>query len=193
MMNNIFYHASNIGNLKELLPLSTLHGNDEMVCYFTPIRAYALFYLRDMEINHVTCGITKDGLPIYHEQFECQLETLYHGRSGFIYVCENNNNLITSNTNGIWIAKESVTILCEEFIPDVYAEILKIEQSGVIQIIRYNTLSEEKKIEITDMMKNSIIKHDYVNKINSPKSQFFKTHFSRSWEIALQEIDNIQK
>ena len=72
-MNEIYYHASNIGNLTEIKPLSKLHGSGEAVAYFTPIRAYALFYLRDMEINHVTCGVNKDGVVVYHEQFPNQL------------------------------------------------------------------------------------------------------------------------
>ena len=96
-MNDILYHASNIGNLTEIKPLSKLHASGETVAYFTPIRAYALFYLRDMEINHVTCSVNKDDVVVYHEQFSNQLKTLYQGRSGYLYICENK----TIGYNGI--------------------------------------------------------------------------------------------
>jgi hypothetical protein len=75
-MSDIFYHASNIKNLRELLPLSTMHGGGEKVCYVTPVRAYALFYLRDMEINHVTCWVSGEGVVGYEEQFPNQLKTI---------------------------------------------------------------------------------------------------------------------
>ncbi|MDR0287310.1 MAG: hypothetical protein LBI03_06380 [Clostridiales bacterium] len=72
-MDELFYHASNIENLSELLPLSTMRGTGEKVCFFTTTRAYAFFYLRDMDINYVTCGVHDNGIVIYEEQFPNQL------------------------------------------------------------------------------------------------------------------------
>ena len=183
MCNTYFYHASNLGSLKELLPLSTVRGSDEKVCFFTPVRAYALFYLRDMEINHVTCGVSDSGITIYHEQFPDQLTKIYRGRSGYLYVCKNNTNFAIMHTNGVWAATQPMIAEFVEYIDDVYIEILKAEESGYVQVIRYESLCEEKKLEINDMMKNYIIKNGLLT-ADTPKARFFAENFSQSWQEA---------
>ena len=115
-VHKIFYHASNSGNLTELLPLSTLHGSNEKVCYITPLRAYALFYLRDMSINHVTCGVSKDGIVVYEEQFPNQLEKIYQGRSGYLYTCENGSQITAGHTKGVWVLRQPTKISTTEHI-----------------------------------------------------------------------------
>jgi len=188
-MNEILYHASNIGNLIEILPLSKLHGCSEMAAYFTPLKAYALFYLRDMEVNHVTCGVNKNGVVVYHEQFPNQLETLYYGRSGYLYMCEN-INMELAHTNGVWAAMQPVVVSKAEFISDVYTEILKAEKSGEIQVIRYNSLSDEKKQSFVEMMKTVILEHGYLAS-TSKKALFFKANFPESWKAAESMVNII--
>ena len=178
-MIDLFYHASNVGELKELLPLSTAHGSGDKVCYFTPVRAYALFYLRDMEINHVTCGISESGVIVYNEQFPDQLKTIYQGRSGYLYTCENDGGIIAAHTNGVWAARQPIKVVNAEFIADVYAEILKAERSGEVSVVRYESLSDEKKREIIEMMKNYIVKNNLL-KNDSRKARFFKDNFPKS-------------
>lgn len=148
-MTEFFYHASNIGGLKELLPLSTMHGSSEKVCYVTPIRAYALFYLRDMGIDHVTCGVSESGIALYHEQFEGQLKTLYRGRSGYIYTCKGHGSFISTHANGVWASPQPTAVSAEEYIDDVYTEILKAERIKSVKIIHFATLSDSEKKEIT--------------------------------------------
>ena len=156
-----------------------------MVAFFTPIRAYALFYLRDMEINHVTCGVNKDGIVLYHEQFSNQLQTLYQGRSGYLYICEN-KNMELAHTNGVWAASQSLISSKTEYVADVYVEILKAEESGAIHVVRYDSLPDEKKQEYVDMMKNVILKQGYLSS-NSKKALFFKENFAEAWKIAQHE------
>jgi len=190
-MNDVYYHASNIENLTEILPFSRLHESREQVAYFTPFRAYALFYLRDMEINHVTCGVNLTGISIYHEQFPNQLEILYQNRSGYLYICEN-KNMELGHTNGVWVAYCPVIPSRVDFIVDVYAEILKAEQSGEVQIIRYGSLSSEKKNDYVNMMKEEILKNGYLAS-NLPKALFFKDNFPESWKAAERANDNVDK
>jgi len=188
-MNELFYHASNIGNLTKIKPLSKLHGSCEAVAYFTPIRAYALFYLRDMDINHVTCGVNKDGVIVYHEQFSNQLQTLYQDRSGYLYICEN-KNMELAHTNGVWVARQSLVALRTEYVADVYAEILKDEESGATHVVRYDSLSDENKQEYVKMMKTVILKQGYLTN-DSKKALFFKENFSEAWNIAENETSPI--
>ncbi|MDD2361842.1 MAG: hypothetical protein PHV32_10920 [Eubacteriales bacterium] len=188
-MNNfncIFFHASNIGGLQEVQPLSKMHGGNEKVCFFAPSRVYALFYLRDMEINHVTCGVGKDGIPVYHEQFPSQLSKIYSGRSGYLYSCEKGDLIKQGHTAGVWIATEPVKIVESEYIDDVYAEIVKAELRGEARVIRYQDLTDGKKKEISEMIKNSILKNRLLYSVTA-KSLFFKQNFPEAWQAAEAE------
>ena len=73
----------------------------------------------------------------------------------------------------------------QEYIADVYAEILNAEARGEVQIIRYESLSDEKKQEIIVMMENYIIKHGFLNS-SSPKAEFMKMNFPQSWINAVK-------
>lgn len=182
-MNKIFYHASSIPNLNEILPLSKMHGSGEKVCYFTPVRAYALFYLRDKETDHVTCGISNEGIVTYEEQFPNQLKTIYQNRSGCLYICENNGRISLGNKGGVWTSNKPVAISYAEIIKDVYAEILNAESDGNVAVIRYEQMSEHRKAEIAQMIKNYII-NNHMTAMHSPKSRFFAENFPQAWEMA---------
>lgn len=58
----IYYH----GATEELTELNAVSKNHvdaaKPVVYLTPNRAYALFYIRDRDINWVTCGVKEDGV-----------------------------------------------------------------------------------------------------------------------------------
>ena len=185
-MKNIFYHASN-KKLDELLPLSNNHGGDGKVCYFTSNRAYALFYIRDMNINHVTCGIDDNGIPVYYEQFPQQLKILYGGRSGYIYTVINHGEIVSGHTNGVWISTQPIKVASASFIKNVYDEIITAESSGEIQIIRYEDLSEEKKLQTIEMICNSILKHKYISN-DCAKSRFIRENFPEAWNMAKEKM-----
>ena len=83
----------------------------------------------------------------------------------------------------MFASTEPIKILQAEFVDNVYDEIIKAEQSGEIRVNRYEDLSDEKKSEISEMMKRSILKNGLLYK-NTKKSQFFKQYFSSSWKAA---------
>lgn len=60
-----------------------------------------------------------------------------------------------------------------ECVADVYAEILKVENKGTVYIIRYEDLTEKKKSEINEMMKNSILRNNRLH-VTTAKSLFFQ-------------------
>jgi len=182
----IFYHASNIGNLKEILPLSKDKDSGEKVAYFTPLRAYALFYLRDMEVNHVSAGMVSDSKIISHEFFQDQLRILYQGRSGYIYACENDDNITLAHTIGIWLAKEPIGVTATEYIDDVYEHIMQEVAAGTVELIRYESLSEEKKQEVTEVTKKDILANNFLT-TDSAKSRFWAKHYPQAWELAEAE------
>ena len=179
----VFYHASNIEGLKELLPLSTLHNSGEKVCYITPVREYALFYLRDMVVNHVTCGVSKDGIVIYDEQFPNQLEKIYRGRSGYLYECSDDDRVSEGHAKGVWVLRRPVSISGVERVEDVYTEIICAERAGRVRVNRYETLSDARKTEIDEMMKDYIADSGFLTE-DSPKARFFAENFPRAWGLA---------
>jgi hypothetical protein len=187
-MHTHFYHASNLGGLTELLPLSKMHGEDGFVCYLSPDRAYALFYLRDMEINHVTAYIDKNSIAIYQEQFSNQLMTMYHGRSGYLYTCINDGSIRQGHTSGVWISKSPVYISESEHVCNVYDEIIKAEQHDLVRIIRYEDQTAEHKRGHLEIAKHTILANK-LQQVDTPKSRFYKHNFPTAWLAAMDESE----
>jgi len=75
----LLYHGSAAGGLTRL--------TGQPCVYLTPYPCYALCYIRDPNVNYVTCGVDKDGVVRYDENFPEQLRTLYVGRSGWVHRC----------------------------------------------------------------------------------------------------------
>lgn len=89
---NLLYHGSTISGLAALRP------DAKGAVFLTPNSTYALFYIRDREINWVTCAVGTDGIVRYEEQFPNQLRTIYGGIGGYIYACEANTAQQTGGT-----------------------------------------------------------------------------------------------
>lgn len=176
-----FYHGSPIANIAELSTLSYTHDESKKsAVYLTPNRAYALFYIRDLDINYVTCGVTEEGFIRYDERFLDQLKKLYSGRSGYLYTCADDSNYEKTNTRDVWVSKEPVKIISSEFISDVYKELQKYIESGVIRVARYETLSETEKEDIYNMTVWSLYRSGLTEK-DTPKANFYCENFSEAW------------
>lgn len=180
-MEKVFYHASIKPDLKELLPCS--RRIDKKVCYFTPYRSYAIFYLRDLEINHVTCGVSKQGTTIYYEQFPRQLEVIYQHRSGYLYSCQDNTSMMKAAATGIYYSEKAISVASVDYIEDVYGEILHAEQTGEVRIVRYEMLDDDAKNEITKTICKLLIDENCFLG-NSSKVHFFSHYFPQAWELA---------
>lgn len=179
----IFYHGSPVADITELGTRSFTHDDTKSsAVYFTPNRAYALFYIRDLDVNYVTCGVTAEGYIRYDERFSGQLKTLYSGRSGYLYKCVNNGSFEQTQTRDVWVSKNPIGIESVEFIPDVYKEILKYEATGDIKVIRYETLTDEEKHDIYRMIVCSLYKSGLTDK-NTTKANFYRDNFSKAWEF----------
>ena len=187
MNNNILYHASDIKNLTEILPLSKAKGSDEKVCYFTPVKLFALSFLRDKEIDHVPCYVPDKCMVVYEEWFPDQLKKTYQGRSGYIYACDKNDAISVAQKEHIWSATQPVPVKEVEYIKDVYETILKAESLGEVQIVRYESFiagqSDEEKREFIASMKDFFIQRGWLD-IDTPQTRFFAEHYPQAWEEA---------
>ena len=171
--------------IKKILPLSKSKNKEEKdkVAYFTPVRLYALSYLRDMDVNHVTIGAGDDNVPECHEFFPDQLRTMYQGRSGYLYTCENNGSITIAQSADIWLSKEPVSVVNVEFIDNVYEHIMLEVAATNARIISYESLSEKTKQEYTVNMKDFILEKNLLT-INSAQSRFWAQYYPEAWRMA---------
>jgi hypothetical protein len=170
----IYYHGTITKGISEL--------RADPVLYLTANRAYALFYIIDKDINWVTCGVKDDGVVHYDERYPNQLERLYGGKSGFLYSVRD-GNFTHGKSRDIYVSDTPVAVTACEFIPDVYAEILRYEASGLIAVKRYETLSADERHAVFVMMVKYIFKNNLLTLIG-PKVDFIKTSFPEAWEYA---------
>ena len=121
-----YYHGSPIAGIETLAP------SPGKPLYLTDNRAYALFYLRDPEINWVTCGV-RGGIVAYDEQFPGQLRALYAGRGGWLYACGDDGGFVPGGSSWIVTADRAVPVVSAEFIPDAYEAILREISTGTVR------------------------------------------------------------
>ncbi len=174
----MFYHGSAAAGIATLETRGEKH-----VVYLTDNRAYALLYLRDPQIDFVTCGVTRDGTVRYEERFPDQLRTLYAGRSGWIYSCAENAAMEKTRVPGIWISHENVPVAAAERIADAYEALQPYLASGAVCVRTYESLSAQ-EISENDCAIVEFIRQRGLLCEKSPRADFYRERFPRAWEMA---------
>ena len=174
------YHGSPEPALEILRPNARLKSGKPLL-YLTNNRTYSLFYIRDREIDFVTCGVDAKGVVHYDEKFKDQLWVLYHGRPGYIYITDQKAE--KSEVNGIYICHEQARVTDVEYIPDVYKEILKEIENGNVIFHSFESLSEEQK-----RINHQGIVHLLQNIPITPKKEaFIREYFPDAWKFTLEK------
>ena len=178
----MYYHASSIGDIKELEPRISNHGMPFI--YFSKKRENVLVYLSnaiekycketDFQYDGIwqkwaAYGFNKDGRQRIEEYYPNALEKTYKGVSGYIYMVENieETDFQTKIPDAATCSK-AVKVSDVEFIPDAYEAILEAESKGLLTIIRYE--------EMTDAMKEwnrKAIKKEYEDAVEHPEYRHF--------------------
>lgn len=159
--------------------------------YLTDNIPYSLFYIWDKTHNHfdgkhVTAWI-KDGTAYYEEQFPDQLKAFYSGVSGYLYIVRFSLGISAVECREhLYYSTESVDTEREEFIPNVYSELIKYEMTGELKVRRFNEQSEKRKNELIDMISQVIVKNDYIKNPNTPNAEFYRKYFTDAWKKAAQ-------
>lgn len=174
----MFYHGSAAAGITALETRGEKHA-----VYLTDNRAYALFYLRDPQIDFVTCGVTRDGTVRYDEKFPDQLRTLYAGRSGWIYSCAENAAMEKTRVPGIWISHENVPVAAAERIDDAYEALLPYLAGGTVRVRTYESLSAQEISENDCAIAEFIRQRDLLCEA-SPRADFYRERFPGAWEMA---------
>lgn len=170
------FHGTEVAGLRTLVPMSRREGGTRL--YLTDCFAYSLFYLRDREIDFVTCGVGQNGIVHYDEKFPDQLKILYGGRPGYVYEAEADPE--PGAAPGIWICREAVEVTAVRFIPDAYEAILAQMGRGRVAFVPYEALTQEQKVQ------NHAGAVDFLRRfpINAAQEAFYRKHFPLAWEEA---------
>ncbi|MDC7243618.1 MAG: hypothetical protein PQJ44_06750 [Sphaerochaetaceae bacterium] len=187
----MFYHGSKISDIKELIPNYSLHN--EKYVYLTTNKAVALIYTvnaieKYYEDNNLekpsfihpwySYGFNKNRLPVIEEYYLNATKETYSGKSGYIYICDVPNEY--SNPTNIYCAvvtKEKVKTVHEEYIEDVYEEILKYEKMGLLKIRYFKDNSEAFQKRIDDYIKDDIKKYKLLENTENNYYVFLKAKF----------------
>ncbi len=174
-----FYHGTTQSGLTELHP-----AGENRPLYLTDSFAYSLFYLRDREIDFVTCGVGPDGKVRYDEKFPDQLRILYQNRSGWVYEAEADAE--PGRVSGIFTTPHAVSTLSARFIPDVYQAILDEIERGNVILLSYDETTPEQR-----QLNQQGIAHMLQTMPNMPEKRldFLREHFPDAWNSTLRLVD----
>jgi len=181
----IYYHGTPIADITTLAP------PPGKTLFLTPCRAYALFYIRDLAVNHVTAWVGEDGVAGYDEQFPGQLRALYAGREGWLYAC-GEDNFAPGSSPWIFTCNHAVPVSSAEHIPDAYEAIQREIEAGAARVKRYEDKTEEQKRDITETMACKILKDGYLG-ADTPKARFYERSFPEAWACALENQARAQE
>ena len=180
-----YYHGTPAANLKNLAP------PPGKVIYLTPCRAYALFYIRDLAVNHVTCGVGQDGVVDYDEQFPGQLRAHYAGRGGWLYTCEE-GDFAPGRDPWIVTADRAVPVASAQFIPDAYEAIQHEIAAGAVRVKRWEDKTDAQKRDLIDMAVWVIFKNGYLG-MDTPKARFYERSFPAAWVYVRENAGQAQE
>lgn len=176
------YHGTTVSGL-EVLRAGSLDRDGNPVLYLTNQYAYSLFYIRDREINFVTCGVSTDGTVNYDEKFPQQLQTLYQGISGWVY--EVDVDAKPGKVNGIYIAQGDAKITGKTFIPDALQAIRNEIDQGAVKLLAYEDTTQTQRA----LNREGIVRLFLSDRNMHPKKDaFLRRHFPEAWEEAKKRI-----
>jgi len=182
----MFYHASNIKDLKGLKPHVSMHGKS--LVYFSDKKENVLVYLSNAVEKYIkekynrplkqykkwaAYGFNKDGVIRLEEYYPNAIEETFKGVGGYIYCVEKLTlpDSIKEIKNVVAIDDEvEVSSIIE--IKDAYEEILKAEQEGKLEILKFENLTEKQIERVKNMMIN-----EFRNTDNEDYKEFILNKF----------------
>ncbi|MEF9983497.1 MAG: hypothetical protein RR710_03040 [Oscillospiraceae bacterium] len=177
----MYYHASQVGGLKELFPHISNH--EKPLVYLSFKRENVLVYLSNAvekhckEIGFKHSGYYKKwgsygfqkGILCLDEYYPNATIDTYKGVSGYIYSSNNVNSIEKlSDIPFAFTTTTNVSVEYCEFIPDAYDAIMQAAEEGKIILRKYEDNSEK----MLDWIKTSI-KNEYDTNENHLEYQSF--------------------
>lgn len=170
-----FYHASDIANLQELKPQSSVYIENPTL-YFSSKMENVLIYLANPvkkfyeqkygKSNQIfqkfaTYGFNKEKLLTIDEYYPNALEENFGDVSGYIYEIEADpNSLCENKIPFVYSTNQQQKVVKSTYVPNALDLVLKFEQKGLIKINRFETLSEKKLQIIKQQVEDCYAKTD---------------------------------
>jgi hypothetical protein len=178
----MYYHASQVANIKELKPNISNHGISQI--YFSSKRENTLVYLSNAIEKYckesafqydgiwqkwASYGFYGSDILRLEEYYPNAIYETYKGVSGYIYSMKSLNDFKElKDIPNAYVTREMVEVESQEYIEDAYDEIMKMYQEGKIDIVRYEDLPD-KQVEWLER----IIPKEYEEAVNHPEYRFF--------------------
>lgn len=138
------YHGTAKTGLTQLMPFASPHSNLEYACvYLSRLKELAALYIWDKPYKWLNFNFAEDGHVVYTESFPRALEEFYCGLAGSIYTCEGEFEYDkNARIQVAVISRKPVNIIEEDFVPDALERILAYEKLGLLEIRRFEALTE---------------------------------------------------
>ncbi|MDR2687265.1 MAG: hypothetical protein LBB75_05890, partial [Oscillospiraceae bacterium] len=158
------YHGTAKTGLNELVPFAGPHSNLDYACvYLSRMKELAALYIWNKPYKWLNFHFAEDGRVVYTESFPGALEEFYAGLAGSIYTCEGAFEYDkNARIQAAVISRAPVAVTEEDPVPDALGRILGYERQGLLEIRRYENLTEE-ELSRERRMIGSAIKRERAN------------------------------
>lgn len=155
----MFYHGTNVGGLKILTPSKSNQG--EFV-YFSDNKLNIFPYLSNpcqvvldrkygKGVKHIHYRIaqyrfTSDGKLVLHDIWPNFLKETFKGQTGYIYYFKDVEGIEKlEGLDNIYGLDRPIEVENVEVIPDIYEEIVKLNKEGLVELVFYEDMKQEKR------------------------------------------------
>lgn len=170
------YHGSSVPGITQLKPF--LYDPDCPVC-LTHSADLAVVYAHNplpRPLGWFPYYWDKEGNLHYEEYYPDAMADIYKGQSGYIYTCEGDFPQ-RDKMPWVYFSTEPVTVSECRFIPDIYEELLALEQAGRLTVHRYETLTEGELEWIRQMAERQIDSFHLRENPDSEYARFIHAHY----------------
>lgn len=170
----ILYHGSATPDITTLRPFLSNHGKPYV--YLTDCPALAVIYAHSpVEGGYFPYFFDKEGQLCYEEYFPNALD-LYKGFGGYVYTAEAEALNQLEKMPWVYLSQEPVAVTGCRFIPDLYEELLALDEAGSLKLVRFGELTEKKLQGIYGMLRRNAETLGLKNR-DDEYARFFKAHF----------------
>lgn len=178
-----FYHGSPIGGLTELKPVLSEHGRAYV--YFATNPLVALLYAVKpvpKPFSFYPYGFDRNGNVVYSEYYEDAFYDLYHGRSGYLYECDDLKGLeAPTQINCAYTSALPVKVNRVTKIPDLRAFYVEQEERGLFRVKHRNEISDREMDFVLGELKKDVEKFALYKSPGCEMSLFLWEHFPGVW------------
>ena len=137
----MLYHGSLL-EIDELDPTSD--KLDRELVFLTKNRIVALLHICPFDSYFFDLSIVDEEFCQICERCPWAFEVIYKNKSGFLYTIEG-DNFEPTNKNLEFVSRGKISPKAKEHIADLYAELLRYQSSGNIEILRFHDISKEER------------------------------------------------